>query len=140
MGLTEDFHPAEIVGQFIKNLKEDSTVQPFLSNCIRTSPLEEGSLEVSLISAFGYTNLMLTKLIFWVFEEIPSYFQLLRCSSATTEEDIELFFDRIDRFQQDRYLIIGANIIRNDLQRVCCSQTVKYTLVYYHPYIMKYCN
>lgn len=113
-------HPAERVGIFMDSLLENEKMEPFFSKCVRKCFADDKRtmIRISLISAFDYTNLMLMDLILWVFGEIPSYFQILRCSVSTTEEDIELFFDRMNHFPQKQYLIMGVDTIKNELQRV----------------------
>ena len=99
-------------------------LKPYLSDAVL--PLKGDHIEnlttISLISAFDYSNLDLVRLIYWSFDKrFPLFNQLFRCSSNTCKEDIELFFDRIDHFPQSKYLVLGINLIGNDLQQVSQS-------------------
>ena len=113
-------HPVERVGSYLHFLLQSDIIKPYLSKCVRSDLClnKKSIFKISLISAFNYSNLELMNLILWIFEELPSYFQVLRCSVATIEEDIELFFDRINHFSQKKYLILGVDTINNELQRV----------------------
>ena len=113
-------HPAERVGYFLKHISQNCIMGPYLSKCISSqhSDNEDSSFKISLISAFNYTNLRLMNLILWVFGGIPFYFQVLRCSLSTTEEDIELFFERMNHYLLKQCLILGVDTIDNELQRV----------------------
>ena len=96
-------------------------VKPYLSDAVspKKGHRREDPITFSLISAFDYSNLDLIRLIYWSFDKsFPLFCQLFRCSSNTCKEDIELFFDRIDHFPQPKYLVLGINLIRNDLQQV----------------------
>ena len=82
----------------------------------------EDPITISLISAFDFSNLDLIRLIYWSFDQrFPLSCQLFKCSSNACKEDIELFFDRIDHFPQSKYLVLGINLISNDLQQVSYS-------------------
>ena len=95
-------------------------LKPYLSNAVLPQKGDHKDLiTISLISAFDYSNLDLIRLIYWSFDQrFPLFCQLFRCSSNTCKEDIELFFDRIEYFPQSKYLVLGINLIRNDLQQV----------------------
>ena len=96
-------------------------LKPYLSDAVlpQKKNQREHPIKVSLISAFDYSNLDLIRLIYWSFDKsFPLFCQLFRCSSNTCKEDIELFFDRIDHFPQSKYLVLGINLIKNDLQQV----------------------
>lgn len=123
-------HPVERVGSFLHFLLQSDRIKPYLSRCVRSDLCfkKKSIFKISLISAFNYSNLELMNLILWIFEEIPSYFQILRCSLATIEEDIELFFDRINQFSQKKYLILGVDTINNELQRVSSKIVVLFIL------------
>lgn len=115
-------HSAFRVGKFLEdviaNLRPVSLLANFLS--VQAIPDNKDPFGVSLISAYNYTNLELVKLIYKVFDEFPCYFQIFRCSLSTKKEDIELFFDRIDHFPQYQYLVMGIDLIGNELQQVSC--------------------
>ena len=114
-------HPAKIIGFFLKGLVEQPELKPYLSDAIQTQHEYHSKhpIKISLISSFDYSNLDLIRLIYWIFDKsFPLFCQLFRCSSNTCKEDIELFFDRIVHFPQSKYLVLGINLIKNDLQQV----------------------
>ena len=105
----------------MSKLVNQPELKPFLSAAVLPQKGNHGedTITISLISAFDYSNLDLIRLIYWSFDKrFPLFCQLFRCSSNTCKEDIELFFDRIDHFPQPKYLVLGINLIRNDLQQV----------------------
>ena len=122
-------HPAEAIGQFLYDfidyrlfndyqLLNDSLIYPTAVSPLHSIPTGD-PVTFSLISAFEYTNMDLIKLIYFIFgESFPMFHQLFRCSAQTTEEEIDLFFDRIHYFPQAKYLMMGINLIENELQQV----------------------
>ena len=126
-------HPAKLTGEFITKLIESPSIKPYLSGFFKpvdtaaSTPIRLGApkdpVTFTLISALNSTHLDLIRLIYWTFEEsFPLFHQLFRCSMKTTKEDIELFFGRILYCREaiDRYLVLGINLISNDLQQVNC--------------------
>ena len=108
----------------MSKLVNQPELKPFLSAAVlpQKRAHRKDPITISLISAFDYSNLDLIRLIYWSFDErFPLFCQLFRCSSNTSKEDVELFFDRIDHFPQPKYLVLGINLIRNDLQQVSLS-------------------
>ena len=105
-------------------LVSQSELKPYLSHAVlpQKGNRKEDPITISLISAFDYSNLDLIRLIYWSFDKsFPLFCQLFRCSSNTCKEDIELFFDRIYNFPQSKYLVLGINLIGNNLQQVSQS-------------------
>ena len=110
-----------IIGRFLNWLVSQPELKCYLSDAVQTQQENhrEHAIKISLISAFDYSNLDLIRLIYWIFDKsFPLFCQLFRCSSNTCKEDIELFFDRIDHFPQPKYLVLGINLISNDMQQV----------------------
>lgn len=120
--------PLEMVGQFLQRLFKCPTEQAPTSSvsCTSHSPT---------LSAVGYMPLLVTpfilhslhdftrkdvvRLIFQIFQDpLPTSYQLLRCSGKTQREDLELFFTRIDQWENHHYLILGVNLLSNELQEV----------------------
>ena len=124
-------HPAKLTGEFVTELIKSPSIRPYLSDFLKPVDTEASTprlgaprdpVTFTLISALNSTHLDLMKLIYWTFEEtFPLFHQLFRCSTKTTKEDIELFFGRILYCREtiDRYLVLGINLINNDLQQVC---------------------
>ena len=108
----------------MSRLVGQAELKPYLSDAVLSQKgnCREDPIAISLISAFDYSNLDLIRLIYWSFDKsFPLFCQLFRCSSNTCKEDIDLFFDRIDHFPQSKYLVLGINLIGNDLQQVSQS-------------------
>ena len=49
---------------------------------------------------------------------VPESFQLLRCHSSTSEEELQLFLNRVVQHPY-QYMVIGVEKLRYDLQEVC---------------------
>ena len=112
------WHSAYRVGNFLTSVMDELKTALLFTTSLNVQ-LNPDPVNVSLISAHNYTNLKITKLIYQVFDgKFPWYFQLFRCSLSTTVEEIELFFDRIDHFPQYKYLVLGIDLIKNELQQV----------------------
>ena len=77
------------------------------------------SCKLTLHSVHNFTPLQMFKLIFTVFDSVPNSFQLLQCSSNTSRQQLDLFFDRLMHWKQFHYLVIGVNYLPNELQEVC---------------------
>uniref|UniRef100_A0A1X7VIM8 Uncharacterized protein n=1 Tax=Amphimedon queenslandica TaxID=400682 RepID=A0A1X7VIM8_AMPQE len=125
----KSLHPAKLTGEFLKELISLKSVQPYLLDFLNPldSPLisqKHGPVKdhvtFTLISAHNATPIDIFRLVYWTFENsFPMFHQLFRCSPRTTKEEIKLFFDRVLHYQAiDRYLVLGVNIIRNDLQQI----------------------
>ena len=72
-----------------------------------------------LYSAIDFSNMDLVCLIFWILgDKIPFRFQLLRCSAATTGEELFLFFQRVNMYPNIKYLILGINNLTMEVQQV----------------------
>ncbi|XP_019858199.1 PREDICTED: uncharacterized protein LOC100640592 [Amphimedon queenslandica] len=121
------WHPARLVGEFLNEFISLSSVQPHLLDFMKLMDLSTFSLTglgdlvtFSLISALSCSHLDLLRLIYWTFNEsFPTFHQLFRCSGRTKKEDIELFFDRVKQcYSIDKYLVLGVNLISNDLQQI----------------------
>ncbi len=72
-----------------------------------------------MYTAIDFTNMELIRLIFWIFgNEFPHPFQLFRCSSSSTKDDLELLFQRINKYPDFKYLIFGVNKLLMEVQQV----------------------
>ena len=121
-----------MTGEFVTELIKSPSIKPYLSDFFKrvdtaaSTPrlgAPKDPVTFTLVSALNSTHLDLIRLIYWTFEEtFPLFHQLFRCSTKTTKEDIELFFERILYCREaiDRYLVLGINLISNDLQQVSC--------------------
>ena len=120
-------YPAKTTGIFLQRLLNS------MNKC-RLKPLEGDKFSngrsklassFQLFSAFDFSNMDLVRLIYWIFDNrFPESFQLLRCSLSTTNEEVELFFDRINKYSEFRYLILGINTLSLEVQQVWYSLCV----------------
>ena len=117
-----------MVGQFLQCLFEYSAEQAptsFVSctdHSLGLSAVGPPPLLVTpfiLHSLLDFTRKDVVRLIFQIFQDpLPASYQLLHCSRKTRQEDLELFFTRIDQWKNHRYLIVGVNLLPNELQEV----------------------
>ena len=141
--------PAQVVGEFVSlleikmlDLSPGSVIE--LKNpvyeLVDNSLLGPGAgivaraTNFTLLSVSDLTNMDLVRLIYWVFGDFPHGYQLLRCSKATEPEEIELFFDRVKFYPKLRYLILGINTLKNELQQVWER---KYQVLGFSQYFLK---
>ena len=121
--------PVKIVGRFlstiIKNVsgKEATSLLSLLPAATHLSmsqtilPVYMGS-RLTLHSVHNFTHMQLFQLIFTVFDGVPNSFQLLQCSSNTSRQQLDLFFDRLMHWKQFHYLVMGVNYLPNESQEV----------------------
>ena len=112
--------PIELVGEFsgfvfeeIYQSAPNIILPPICSNNV---PVKS---EFVLLSAVNISNTDLVYLIYFVFDEsFPSPKQILRCHRQTCLEEMDIFFQRINFFPENRYLILGVNTLTHELQQV----------------------
>ena len=123
INLPKHQYPATTTGIFLQRLVNS------MDKC-RLKPPEDDKFSngrsklassFQLFSAFDFSNMDLVRLIYWIFDDFPESFQLLRCSLSTTNEEVELFFDRINKYPEFRYLILGINTLSLEVQQVWYS-------------------
>ena len=91
--------------------------------------LQQSSL-FRMYTAIKFTNMELIRLIFWIFgNEFPYPFQLFRCSSSTTKDDLELLFQRINKYSDFKYLIFGVNQLLMEVQQVSVITVYNYYVI-----------
>lgn len=111
-------HPVEVVGKFLDKFL---SIKKYQSSLVFTEPdLHHEGYDFNLYSALNYSNMEVVRLIFWIFKKrFPYSFQLLQCSSSTCEEELTLFFQRMDHYPNFLYLILGINRLTMEMQQVC---------------------
>ena len=57
----------------------------------------------------GFTHKQQMQLLFDILQGIPLPFQLLRCTTSTTNEELELFFQRMTKFPENQY-VVNTNV------------------------------
>ena len=113
----------EIVGPFLHKVIMEKSDQEPVSILVSLSSMKlEMSLQIDsrfmLHSVHGFTPEQMLELIFTVFQCVPKSFQLFKCSTSTTKQQLELFFNRIEQWKAIQYLIIGVDCLSNELQEV----------------------
>ena len=102
-----------IVCGFLENIQSDQMLF-----CPRRDVWHVEHPEI-LYSIPGYCHDQLVRLVLRIYEpEMPEAFQILRCSSNTTEAELDLFFSRVLRIRS-LYTVVGVDQLSFDLQEVC---------------------
>lgn len=123
--------PLELVGQFLQHLFKCPPEQAPTSLLSSTEKSPRLSISRPLLmtpfilhSLLDFTRKDVVRLIFSIFQDaLPASYQVLRCSRQTRTEELELFFTRIDQWDKQRYLILGVNLLPNELQEVQSRRT-----------------
>ena len=95
-----------------------------LLNCIPkgirepTSWVEPNHIRFDLHYLPNFTHKQQVQFLCNLFEKIPFSFQLLRCTSTTTNEEVQLFFQRIVLFPRHMYVILNTSLLVSDIQEV----------------------
>lgn len=76
----------------------------------------QASTVLNLCHALSSAQLL--ALIINSYNGVPESFQLLRCHSSTSEEELHLFLKRVVQHPY-QYMVIGVEKLRYDLQEVC---------------------
>ena len=71
-----------------------------------------------LHSCHGLSNVQLVSLIINCYNGVPESFQLFRCHSYTTEDELMLFLNRASQYAF-QYMIVGVEELPYQLQEVC---------------------
>ena len=66
----------------------------------------------------GVTEKNILMYIIALYKRIPKPFELLRCHSETSKEDVELFLQRV-RIFPSIYVVVEVNLLPTYLQEVC---------------------
>ena len=120
--LFDDFSQAQVTGEFlncilVKTPSKHVKQIPVLN--WKKSHDQISAAPFTMYTSVDFTNMELVRLIFWIFEnEFPLPFQLFRCSSLSTNEDLVLFFQRVDMYPNFKYLIVGVNHLPMEVQQV----------------------
>ena len=108
----EEMVPSKTIGEFLHHLWPEAS----LFDCPSCDSQHTSSFK--LFTAYNFNNLNKVCAVFSIFNGLPQSFQLLRCSFSTSEDDVELFFDRIDNFPAFQYLLLGVNLLSLEVQQV----------------------
>lgn len=66
----------------------------------------------------NFTHKQQVQFLCSLFQRIPFSFQLLCCTNKTTEDELQLYFQRIAFFSDHKYVIINANLLSRNIQEV----------------------
>ena len=113
--------PMEVVGTFLHRLFSDYDMKRYALQPRQPyrQPARLVSAQSSAIlhSCHGLSRAQLMSLIINCYNGVPESFQLFRCHSSTTEDELNLFLNRVlnHPFQ---YMIIGVEKLPYQLQEV----------------------
>ena len=102
--------PTEIVGSYLDNVLKSSVIsQPCGSNDFRSFAV--------LHQCQKFTSKHLIQCLYSINGHFPKCYELLRCHSGTTVNDIQLIFQRIQFFPQ-HYYFLQIDRLSSKLQEV----------------------
>lgn len=113
--------PMEVVGTFIHKLFHEHDMKRYALQ--PRQPYKQPARLVSaqspaiLHSCHGLSRVQLMSLIINCYNGVPESFQLLRCHSSTTEDELSLFLNRVS-IHAFQYMIIGVEKLPYQLQEV----------------------
>ena len=109
--------PMLMVGQFLNILlKEHSIFSPDLMSMPRHH-VSSTICNQPLYFCSSYSNANCLRFILEIFSKIPEAYQVLRCQTTTSEEELELFLKRA-LTQPNYYLLLDINKLPFKLQEV----------------------
>ena len=126
-----------MVGQFLDSLLKDHSLpqySPIFSPDLMSIPRHHFSSKISkqpLYFCSSYSNANCLCFILEIFSKIPEAYQVLRCQTTTTEEELELFLKRAQT-QPNHYLVLGINKLSFKLQEVSINFTYLSLCVIYY--------
>ena len=115
--------PVKVVGNFLHSIFANEFLPPAiclyavipLHNNVPTAPHVN---KFTLHAVHNSTPLQILQLILTVFDGVPNSFQIFQCTSNTTEQQLDIFFDRAFHWNDLWYLLLGVNYLHNELQEV----------------------
>ena len=127
--LIENNLPVEVVGKFLHSIFEDDLLLPAIRLYAIVPPQAANHSNVqvpamphmnkfTLHAVHDFTPLQMLQLILTVFDGVPNSFQIFQCTPNTTEQQLDIFFDRAFHWNDLWYLLLGVNYLRNELQEV----------------------
>ena len=121
--------PVKVVGNFLRSVFANDFLPPAicLYSIVPPQPANHNNRQVpalphvnkfTLHAVHDFTPLQMLQLILTVFDGVPNSFQIFQCTSNTTEQQLDIFFDRALHWSDIRYLLLGVNYLHNELQEV----------------------
>lgn len=109
----------EVTGKFVQFLLSKIPRGSVLNDMKSNQRSSDQTSTFQLYTAISFTNMELVCLIFYIFgNKFPLPFQLLQCSTSCTKEDLQLFFERVDKYPEYKYLLLGINHLSMEVQQV----------------------
>ena len=126
--------PVKVVGNFLRSVFAHDFLPPaiclYAANVSPQPTRSHDSLpttphgnKFTLHAVHNFTPLQMLQLIFTVFHGVPNSFQIFQCTPDTTEQQLNMFFDRAFHWSGIRYLLLSVNYLRNELQEVYYNYT-----------------
>lgn len=103
-----------VIGSFLKELfLSDNSLEEHLAQRYDRNI----KCDMDIIVAKGCSQKQLIHLLVSIYNGIPEYFDILRCHSATTVQDLRAFMDRVILIPR-LYVIVEVNLLSFELQEV----------------------
>ena len=120
--IIEKYNVMEIVGGFLGDLLQNHTPPRRSTKAIRrpssvTQFAPTSDANQFLHHAPKYSQSQLVRLIVRIYGGVPESFEMFHCRSSSTEEELSLFLERIER-KPLRYLILDVDKLPFRLQEV----------------------
>ena len=129
--------PVKVVGDFLHSIFANDCLPPAI-RLYATFPLHSEVPAVphrnkfTLHAVHNFIPLQMLQLIVTVFDGVPNSFQIFQCTQNTTEQQLDIFFDRAFHWNDLRYLLLGVNYLHNELQEVSYFHNdYKCLIIYY---------
>jgi len=135
----DDTSPMEVVGSFLSNVfqifnresphplpkRYQDDLSQFSSSKTTPLSLQHEEFVHVLHIALDFTHSELVGLLLRIYGGPPEPFEVLHCTSSTTEEDVKLFMKRVHRHPR-KYLVLEVNHLPFQLQEVLLQTCLEF--------------
>ena len=109
----------QTVGQFLGILLKNHKIPQRAINVDTVIQGRERATVLQMLHhAPNFQQLQIVQLIVGIYNGVPESFEVFYCHFSSTEEELSLFLERIER-EPLRYLILEVNNLPSPLQEVC---------------------
>ena len=108
--------PFELCGKFLEALVKDKTVVCYLYPSRRMLPGSTTPKGHMVHVACSCSPDQVFRLLLHIYGGLPESFEMMRCSSATSTEELELFLQRTIMIQYRTYVLVNVNQLNTALQ------------------------
>lgn len=136
----ENTSPIDIAGNFLDELftlTSKAAIQLPQRYSYSPPPLSINSCKdicSTLHIALGFTQAQIIPLILSIYDGLPEAFEVLHCTTHTTEQDIKLFMKRVMITKHARkYLVLEVDVLPFHLQEVCYASAAYNLTVLINP-------